>query len=55
MSLKTTPTAPARRLALAAAASLFGLLATHGSALAQAWPNKPIRLIVGFAPGGAAD
>ncbi len=55
MSLKTTPTARARRLALAAAASLFGLLATHGSALAQAWPNKPIRLIVGFAPGGAAD
>jgi len=36
---------------------LAGLLALGGvsSAAAQAYPNKPIKLVVGFAPGGAAD
>jgi tripartite-type tricarboxylate transporter receptor subunit TctC len=39
-----------RRLALALAATLLS-----GSALAQSWPAKPIRLIVPFPPGGGTD
>ena len=37
------------------ALALFAALACTGTAQAQAWPAKPIRLIVNFPPGGAAD
>lgn len=36
-------------------AFLFGLLAFSAHAQDASYPNKPIRLIVGYAPGGATD
>lgn len=45
---------PARRLALTAALAAGCLLAS-GAALAQAWPSKPVNLMVPYPAGGPSD
>jgi tripartite-type tricarboxylate transporter receptor subunit TctC len=42
-------------LKLAGAAAVGGLSASRASAQATAWPNKPVKLILPYAPGGATD
>jgi tripartite-type tricarboxylate transporter receptor subunit TctC len=47
---------PTRREFLSQCAGTALALATHQAALAQSpWPNRPIRLIIPFPPGGATD
>ena len=36
-------------------AALTGLMALSTSAIAQAWPDKPLRIMVGASPGGGTD
>ncbi len=46
---------PNRRHVLAAGLTGAGLIASPGLVRAQAWPSRPIRIVVAFPPGGAAD
>lgn len=50
----TSPRRPVRRRLLQGLVAALSLTAMH-AVQAQAWPSKPIRLIVPAAPGGSAD
>jgi tripartite-type tricarboxylate transporter receptor subunit TctC len=43
------------RLSRRTALTLFGSVLVSAAAKAEAWPNRPVRVICPFAPGGTAD
>ncbi len=55
-ALAATPSRPlARRAVLMAGVAALLALVQPAAARAQAWPDKPIRMIVGYPPGGGTD
>jgi tripartite-type tricarboxylate transporter receptor subunit TctC len=51
----TRKTPNSRRLMLGALALSVGALACGGAIAQSNWPNKPVRIVVPFAPGGTTD
>jgi tripartite-type tricarboxylate transporter receptor subunit TctC len=54
-TMKTRPNFARRRLAAASAVSMVALAVALPAFAQDAWPTKPITLIVPFPPGGATD
>jgi len=53
--MTSTPRNVQRRLLLTCAAALLAASSLPAASQQAAWPTKPIRLVVGFAPGGGTD
>lgn len=53
--VRRTGTPKRRCLGLVAAAAALGMLGTRAARAQQTWPERPVRLVAPFAPGGPAD